>query len=129
MNNTTTWHTEQRPNPGGGLAASFESTLHDERLRTLRDLVLMLLSEVESLQVERPSHAGGAICLQNQVQRFESDLIRQALHRTGGNQAQAARLLGVKHTTLNAKIHRYQISLIGQSSESENLVGQHEIAA
>jgi transcriptional regulator with GAF, ATPase, and Fis domain len=127
MNNTTTWRTEQTLNPGG--AASLESTLHDERLRMLRDLVLMLLSEVESLQFERPTRAEGSLCLQNQVQRFESDLIRQALHRTGGNQAGAARLLGVKHTTLNAKIHRYQISLIGQRDESESLVCEDVIAA
>ena len=129
MNNTMTWRTDSTLNSGGGVAASFESTLHDDRLRALKDLVLMLLSEVESLQVERPTHAEGGICLQHQVQRFESDLIRQALHRTGGNQAHAARLLGVKHTTLNAKIHRYQISLIGHRGESENLVRQDVIAA
>lgn len=129
MNNTMTWRTEQTLNPGGGMAASFESELHNDRLRALKDLVLMLLSEVESLQVERPTQAEGSICLQNQVQRFESELIRQALYRAGGNQAHAARLLGVKHTTLNAKIHRYQISLIGQRDESESVVHQDVIAA
>jgi DNA-binding NtrC family response regulator len=129
MNDTMTWRTEQTLNPGDSLAGCFESTLHNDRLRALRDLVLMLLSEVESLQVKGPTHAAGSTCLQQRVQRFESDLIRQALHRTGGNQAHAARLLGVKHTTLNAKIHRYQISLIGQRDEAENLVRQDVIAA
>jgi transcriptional regulator with GAF, ATPase, and Fis domain len=128
MDNTMTWRTERPLNPGDD-SACFESTLHDHRLKVLKDLVLMLLSEVESLQFERPTHAEGAICLQNQVQRFESDLIRQALYRAGGNQAQAARLLGVKHTTLNAKIHRYGISLIGRLDESESLVHEDEIAA
>ena len=107
----------------------FESTLRDERLNALKELVLMLLSEVESLQVDRPTRSDCGAGLQNQVQRFERDLIRQALHSTRGNQAQAARLLGVKHTTLNAKIRRYKISLIGQAEESENVVREQVIAA
>ncbi|HJZ80971.1 MAG TPA: helix-turn-helix domain-containing protein, partial [Pyrinomonadaceae bacterium] len=47
--------------------------------------------------------------LKDAVQRFEMDLISAALEKTRGNQSQAARLLGVKHTTLNAKVKRYQI--------------------
>jgi DNA-binding NtrC family response regulator len=43
------------------------------------------------------------------VQRYESELIRQALQRTGGNQRRAAKLLGVKVTTLNCKIKRLGI--------------------
>ncbi|SRR6266404_1515226 len=129
MNNTMAWQAEPLLNPVPGSATPLESTLQDERLNALRELVLMLLSEVESLQIDRPTRSDCGAGLQNQVQRFESDLIRQALHRTRGNQAQAARLLGVKHTTLNAKIRRYKISLIGQAKESENVVREHVIAA
>jgi DNA-binding NtrC family response regulator len=43
------------------------------------------------------------------VQRYESELIRQALQRTHGNQRRAAKLLGVKVTTLNCKIRRLGI--------------------
>jgi transcriptional regulator with GAF, ATPase, and Fis domain len=130
MNNTMTWMTDQSPNlASGAVVPSFASTLHDERLNALRELIVLLLSEVESLQVDRPASTDGNAGLQNQVQRFESDLIRQALHRTGGNQARAARLLGVKPTTLNAKIRRYHIPLSDQLDESEGLVRQHTIAA
>ena|SRR6266404_4109351 len=129
MSNTMGWQTEPSPRFGPGSAAPFESTLDAERLNALSDLVRMLLSEVESLQSTQPAQADHSAGLQNQVQRFESDLIRQALYQTRGNQAQAARLLGVKHTTLNAKIHRYGISLIGQAEESEKVVRERVIAA
>jgi DNA-binding NtrC family response regulator len=129
MDNPMTWRPEPSPNLVRGSAAPFESTPDIERLNALRELVLMLLSEVESLQIDRPTRSDCGAGLQNQVQRFESDLICQALHRTRGNQAQAARLLGVKHTTLNAKIRRYKISLIGQVEESEDVVREHVIAA
>jgi transcriptional regulator with GAF, ATPase, and Fis domain len=127
MSNTMSWRTEPSPNPVTSPIAPFEATLHDERLDALRDLVLMLLRELESLQIDPSNHSDCSAGLQNQVQRFESDLIRQALHRTGGNQARAARLLGVKPTTLNAKIQRHKI-LIGQSEESESIVRDHMIA-
>jgi DNA-binding NtrC family response regulator len=104
----------------GSTVEPFQSSLDVERLNALRDLALMLLSAVESLQIGRPAPAASDAGLPDQVQRFESDLIRQALHRTGGNQARAARLLGVKYTTLNAKIRRYKIPAIGQASEVED---------
>jgi transcriptional regulator with GAF, ATPase, and Fis domain len=129
MDNTTSWPTEPSPNFAPGSLAPFELTLHVERLNALRDLVLMLLSEVESLRCAQPVQADCGTGLQRQVQGFEYDLICQALHRTGGNQARAARLLGVKPTTLNAKIRRYQIPLASQAEESETVVHEHVIAA
>ncbi len=45
----------------------------------------------------------------DQVRKFETHLIKLALEKTGGNQARAARLLGLKATTLNSKIKLYQI--------------------
>ena len=50
-----------------------------------------------------------------------------ALEKTRGNQFRAARILGVKHTTLNAKIKRYGISING--NRSGNQFSDHEIAA
>jgi DNA-binding NtrC family response regulator len=129
MSNKMSWQTEPSPHVVHVPAAPFESALDAERLNALSDLVRMLLSEVESLQSTQRAHNDHSAGLQNQVQRFESDLIRQALHRTRGNQAQAARLLGVKHTTLNAKIRRYGISLIDQTEQSEKVVREHVIAA
>jgi DNA-binding protein Fis len=45
----------------------------------------------------------------DEVQRFETHLIKMALTETAGNQARAARLLGIKATTLNSKIKLFDI--------------------
>lgn len=45
----------------------------------------------------------------DEVQRFETGLIRMALDQTHGHQARAARLLHIKPTTLNSKIKLYGI--------------------
>jgi DNA-binding NtrC family response regulator len=47
----------------------------------------------------------------DEVAKFEIHLIRRALEITGGNQSQAARLLGMNTTTLNSKIKAYNINL------------------
>lgn len=44
-----------------------------------------------------------------EVQRFETGLIRLALDQTRGHQARAAKLLHIKPTTLNSKIKLYGI--------------------
>jgi transcriptional regulator with GAF, ATPase, and Fis domain len=80
----------------------------DSRLSSLRDVAVELLNAVDCLK-QTTSTANHKLSLDDEVRKFEADLIRAALVRTGGNQARAARLLGVKHTTLNAKIKRYQL--------------------
>lgn len=52
------------------------------------------------------------------MDRYEIDLIRNALIHTGGNQSKAARLLGLPITTLNSKIKKFKIELPGYSSAS-----------
>ncbi|HXC72661.1 MAG TPA: helix-turn-helix domain-containing protein [Pyrinomonadaceae bacterium] len=79
-------------------------------LNSLREAALTLLREVESLATRHPQ-TNSRLGLQEEVQRYESELIRQALQRTGGNQRRAAKLLGVKVTTLNCKIKRLGIHL------------------
>lgn len=91
-------------------------TMVDNRLNALREVALTLLDAVDSLRSAQPSRDQG-LRLQEEVRRFESDVIRTALEKTGGNQARAARLLGIKHTTLNAKIKRYRISQRDQNSD------------
>jgi len=104
-----------------------EATI-DSRLDALKSVALTLLDAVDSLRAAQPSREQ-SLRLQDEVQRFETDLIRSALERTGGNQARAARLLGVKHTTLNAKIKRYRIRLGGFGVEADKHAGDREIAA
>jgi DNA-binding NtrC family response regulator len=86
-----------------------ELALHN--LNSVREAALTLLREVESLRKTQQAATSTNLGLHEEVQRYEIELIRQALHRTRGNQRRAARLLGVKVTTLNCKIKRYGISL------------------
>ena len=78
----------------------------EARINALKVLALTLLREVENLEEQNTS---GALDLQSEVHRFEAEMIRSALIRTGGRQRRAARLLGMKTTTLNSKIKRYQL--------------------
>lgn len=46
---------------------------------------------------------------EDRVKFYEIELIVRALIKSGGRQIIASKLLGIKKTTLNAKIKRYQI--------------------
>ena len=86
-----------------------KETTVDVRLNTLRETVLQLLDEVESLAISRPVDIKHGARFSEEVRQFEVSLIRTALGRTSGSQTRAAKLLGLKPTTLNAKIKRYGI--------------------
>jgi DNA-binding NtrC family response regulator len=103
-------------------------TVIDNRLNALREVALTLLNAVDSLRSPQPSR-DRSLRLQDEVRQFEIDVIRTALEKTRGNQARAARLLGIKHTTLNAKIKRYKIGWGGCAHEADKDHGDHEIAA
>jgi DNA-binding NtrC family response regulator len=79
------------------------------KVRTLKELTLALLQEVESLKGHGSFESKSSIDFDDEVRRFETDLIRWALMRTGGHQRRAARMLNLKVTTLNAKIKRFGI--------------------
>jgi transcriptional regulator with GAF, ATPase, and Fis domain len=130
MSSAMNWRSEGQPTSEGVSAVMHlqEASL-DNRIETLRELALTLLEKVESLQSAQTSRSEGRVRLCDEVQRFEIDLIRSALDRTGGNQVRAARLLGVKPTTLNAKLKRYKISLVTREVKAEQDVHSHEMAA
>jgi DNA-binding NtrC family response regulator len=79
------------------------------KLKTLKELTLALLQEVESLKGSETYTGKPSVDFADEVRRFETDLIRWALLHTGGHQRRAARMLNLKVTTLNAKIKRYGI--------------------
>jgi DNA-binding NtrC family response regulator len=85
----------------------------DDKINTLRETVLQLLQEVESLTMAAPAALKTGARLDEEVRQFEMNLIRTALGRTAGSQTRAAKLLGLKLTTLNAKIKRYHITPTG----------------
>ena len=63
---------------------------------------------MESLAISNPVDNKRGARFSDEVRQFEVSLIRTALGRTG-SQTRAAKLLGLKPTTLNAKIKRYGI--------------------
>lgn len=89
------------------------------RVQRLLDLTHSLLKETESLARDKAFTAESnrlqslnlseGIDFYNEVERFESGLIRLALDQTHGHQARAAKLLHIKPTTLNSKIKSYGI--------------------
>ena len=79
-------------------------------IQALWHLMNVLVKQLEIFPID--SEPGGSlpgINLPEAVRRLEVDLIRRTLIRTRGNQVQAAKYLGLKPTTLNAKIHRYEL--------------------
>ena len=87
-----------------------------EQLGTIRELALALLGEVESLTggeapAPAPCRGGEEADFYELIRAYEKFLIRRALLKTGGNQARAARMLGLKPTTLHNKIKVYDIKV------------------
>jgi len=90
-----------------------------DRVQRVVDLAAVLLGEAETLARDkafteeatrlRPLDIVGGIDFYAEVERFETHLIKMALAETAGNQAKAARLLGIKATTLNSKIKLFKI--------------------
>ena len=117
-----TWRTED-PSTSRQAVNFLRDDALESRLTSLRDVAMELLNVVDCLRSTTPGNGNHKVKLYDEVRKFEADLIRAALVRTGGNQSRAARLLGVKHTTLNAKIKRYGIAV----AISQN--GGEEIAA
>jgi len=80
-----------------------------EKVEALREVTIALLDEVKSLGSMKKVEIEDGINFDAEVKTFEILLIERALEQTGGSQLRAARLLNLKHTTLNAKIKRYDI--------------------
>lgn len=90
-----------------------------EKVETLRKVTIALLDEVKSLGSMRKVEIQNGVNFDEEVKNFEILLIERALEQTGGSQLRAARLLNLKHTTLNAKIKRYDIRLGRRMSSLE----------
>jgi GNAT superfamily N-acetyltransferase/DNA-binding protein Fis len=86
----------------------------EERLARLQMMAHAMLDEVEQIRVS------GVSTLEKEIEqgrdyyevtnRFSAALIRRALRAAGGHQGRAARLLGLKNTTLHSMIQRHNIS-------------------
>jgi DNA-binding NtrC family response regulator len=110
--------TQMKPRPKRNQPRQAINPLDEPRLlsikaRYLKELALAFLgeflSQVETLGTNRHLDIEQGISLSKEVRRFEIDLIKYALERTGGHQARAAALLGMKATTLNSKVKLYRL--------------------
>lgn len=128
MSNSMTLSAEEFLSRGLHLSPPLGDMPLSVRLETLREIVYSLLTELDSLG--RSAQKGAdKIDLHEEVKRFEMDLIKAALEKTRGNQARAARMLGVKHTTLNAKLKRYEIHFSERPREATLPMRQSDLAA
>lgn len=96
--------------------SSSEGIWKHNQLEALKSLSLLLVREINSLDetretLEKEIENEKPICLLKELERFEAHMIRCALIRSMGKQTTAAKLLGLKITTLNTKIKRYKINL------------------
>jgi DNA-binding NtrC family response regulator len=90
------------------------------RLERIKELAAYLLEEAESLDHENALAETSAtigrletnseVDFFEEVRSFETKLIGRALELSGGNQARAARMLGLGTTTLNYKIKQYELA-------------------
>jgi DNA-binding protein Fis len=95
-----------------------------DRIQRVVELADALLEEAETLARDKdfteeatrlkPLDILVGIDFYDEVQRFETHLIKMALAETGGNQSRAAKLLGIKATTLNSKIKLFNIEVSAQ---------------
>jgi DNA-binding NtrC family response regulator len=85
-------------------------------LETLKVEVLKSIARALESKAENPvgvldfDHKRG-VNFYEEVTKFEIELVKQALICTNGNQRAAARLLGLKTTTLNSKVKTYNLDL------------------
>lgn len=91
--------------------------------QVMKNVALALISEGATQErepasgAERPD-APEEMSFYDEVRRFEIGLITRALRRAHGKQTAAARLLGLKTTTLNAKMKQYRMRGNDRASDS-----------
>ena len=81
---------------------------------TEREALLLLEDAPRAPGTKLPSEG---LDLRAHIAAIEESLIRQALERSSGIVAQAARLLGLRRTTLVEKLRKFGIGGVDESSE------------
>lgn len=98
------------------VAAENRDEVHAEsigKLQLLKDVAAAISVAAEILEEREQENLGlkpvEKIDFYEQVSQFETRLITQAMAQTHGNQKRAAELLGIKNTTLNQMLKRYNM--------------------
>ena len=96
--------------------------LSDDGVIRVDDLPPNVRSFISEKKIPRPVMSDEGLDLTRAVEEFENRLIEEALRRTKGNKQAAARLLGLKRTTLVAKLRRRKIgpAKVEASDEPQN---------
>ena len=102
-------------------SAQIAQRLPHPRVEALRMLSLALSRQIAALGELTASADPAGFKLTEEVRHFEADMIRIALVQTSGGQRRAARLLGMKITTLHRKIKQYKIDIAEVKNEAELL--------
>lgn len=100
--------TRNKPNEAF-IARSMWRQASTPRISILKQLAVKLVSEVESLNEKERFDFNSGFKLNEELQKFEMDMIRHALYLSNGHQTFAAKLLGIKKTTLHAKLKRFSM--------------------
>jgi transcriptional regulator with PAS, ATPase and Fis domain len=80
--------------------------LSEDSVIRVEHLPSNIRSFISEKRIPKPSLSENGLDLNSAVEEFENRLIEEALRRTKGNKQAAARLLGLKRTTLVAKLRR-----------------------
>jgi transcriptional regulator with GAF, ATPase, and Fis domain len=80
--------------------------LSEQNLIDLKDLPVNIRSFVSDKKSPHPALGGGHIDLRQATEQLQHRLMEEALRLTNGNRSAAAKMLGLKRTTLVAKLRR-----------------------
>jgi transcriptional regulator with PAS, ATPase and Fis domain len=80
--------------------------LNETNVLTPDDLPPYIRSFISEKKLPHPQITNGDVDLRQVLEQFESRLIEEALRRSNGNKSVAAQMLGLKRTTLVAKLRK-----------------------
>jgi len=98
----------------------------DDRIE-LPHLPPQIRSLISEKKIPRPTLGDHGIDFNTAVEEFENRLIEEALRRTKGNKQAAARLLGLKRTTLVAKLRRRRGESETDCESDQDQDNEHEV--
>ena len=84
----------------------------------LEDLPSNIRSFVSDKKTPQPTLSGGRIDLREATEQLQFRLMEEALRLTNGNKSAAARMLGLKRTTLVAKLRRKPAARAAQATKA-----------
>ncbi len=92
--------------------------LSEDGFIRVENLPSNIRSFISEKRIPKPTLSENGLDLNSAVEEFENRLIGEALRRTKGNKQAAARLLGLKRTTLVAKLRRRKTTVAYQGTQS-----------